>query len=44
MNLRKYGPSGWASVMIYLLPCYGVMICSERPLIIPRRRFRLPDG
>ena len=38
-----YGPSGWASVMAYSLPCSGrFMIYSKGPLTIPGRRYCLP--
>ena len=36
-----YSPSGWASVMVFPLPCSGVMLCSIYPLTIPGRRY--PD-
>ena len=32
-----------ASAIVSPLPCCGIVICSKRPLIIPDRRYRLPE-
>ena len=43
MNPRMYvyGLAGWPSVMASPLSCCGVMVCSNRPLIIPDRPYCL---